>query len=211
MSHVLLTIAATLVAAALAHRFAGGPGYPSSAYVLPTTSREDRPRPWWQLGFQLSTTFTRSWLRTRLGRGRPKDGGDRSPRDPSRRDGTLLLPGLRDAVHARAATRAALLAAAATVGTLGVASGAAWEVPPVSALVAVLLGLVTVRPGVAVPAVLAVLLLPLSGAAAAVAAGTAGAVAVAGTLRRRRSGWVRTGVVLAVLLAAESAWRLGVG
>lgn len=209
MTHVLVTVVATLLAAALAHRFAGGPGLPSTAHLEPSTTAQDLPRPWWQLGFQLTSTFGRRWVRTRLGR-RRADAGER-PLVPGRRDGTLLLPGRRDREHAHAATRAALLAAAATVGTLGVQRGAAWEVPPVSALAAIVVGLATVRPGVAYPTVAAVVLLPLSGAASAVAVGIAGAVAVVGTVRRRRGAWVRTGTVLAVALATESVWRLGVG
>lgn len=208
MGHVALLITATVLAAVAAHRFAGGPGYPSRAYVLPDTMREDRPRPWWQLGLQLSSTFGRRWLRTRLRR-RPR--GPRNatalPAD-ARPDGSLLLPGLRDAEHARAAGRAAALAAASAVGTVGLQAGDAWAVPPLAAVAAVLVGLLTVRPGVAHPTAAAIMLLPLSGAASGVAAGVAAAVAIAGTLRRRQAAWVRLGLVLAVALVAEAAWRL---
>ncbi len=209
MTHVLVTVVASLLAAALAHRFAGGPGLPSTAHLGPSTTAQDLPRPWWQLGLQLSSTFGRRWIRTRLGR-RRTDAAERGLAI-GRPDGTLLFPGLRDREHARAATRAALLAAAATAGTLGFTAGAAWAVPPVSAVLAIAVGLATVRPGVAYPTVAAAVLLPLSGAAAAVAAGVAGAVAIVGTVRRRRAAWVRTGTVLALALATESAWRLGIG
>jgi hypothetical protein len=206
VSHVLVTLAAALVAAGLAHRFAGGPGLPSGAYVLPAARAQERPRPWWQLGLQLSSTFGRRWVRTRIRR--PRAAAPEALAVEPRRDGTLLLPGRRDAAHAVAATRAALLAAAATVGTLGLQTGSAWQVPPVTALAAIVLGLATVRPGVLVPAAATVVVLPLSGAVAAVTAGVAGAVAVAGTVRRRRAGWARVGTALAVALVAEAAWRL---
>lgn len=209
MGHALLLVAATLLAALVAHRLAGGPGIPSRAYVLPAQAREDLPRPWWQLGLQLGSTFGRRWLRTRLRR-RGAAGAD-PVAVTGRPDGTLLLPGRRDAEHATAATRAAVLAAATTVGTIGLGEGAAWQVPPVAAVLAALVGLATVRPGVALPVAVGLVLVPVSGAAAAVAAGIAGAVAVAGTVRRRARGWVRVGTALAVLLLAESIWRLGGG
>ena len=98
-------LAAILAAVVLAHRLAGGPGVPPGAYVMPVRPR--REVAWWQVGLRLGRTLGRRWW------GRPPR---RRRRDPAAgRSG----PARRDAVHARAGARAAVLAAIAAAGTTG--------------------------------------------------------------------------------------------
>lgn len=98
-------LAAILAAAVLAHRLAGGPGVPPGAYVMLRPRREVA---WWQVGLRLGRTLGRRWWGWP-----PRRRGKRSA--VTERRG----PARRDAVHARAAGRAAALAAIAAAGTTG--------------------------------------------------------------------------------------------
>jgi hypothetical protein len=99
--------------------------------------------------------------------------------------------------------------------------GDALALPAIAALVAAALGAATVRPGTLIPFVLGLMWLGLVAAMAqagfsgeeryhvpgAVMLGVAGAVAIAGTARRRDPRWALVAAVLTVATSCQAGWR----